>query len=371
MTKSILEGADAHLKLSAGIGPKKLDYEVTLKHIHTKGFYSRFSLRMESHSAWFQNPESLFLVIFTMWQNALETSCCNSYSQYAQNMGSSISKVTKWALKGSEGDFTQPDVEGNCPAEYWKCKDGLQCLRRDRVCDGTAWCYDNSDEYLVTRAQWNCLAGSWECKDGLRCLRGENVCDGRTHCIDESDENHAMCAQWTCPPGHWKCKDGRQCLRNERVCDGGMIPDCKDKSDEDPVICAQWKCAAGFWKCHDGLKCIEEGSVCDGNPSCNDISDEDPALCAQWNCTAGYWKCKDGLQCILERDVCYAQYDCNDKSDEDQTMCDQFICKENKIGLVHVTINNTRLKTGTFTLFTLVSLTFDLDLQICPRHVGP
>ena len=216
-------------------------------------------------------------------------------------------------------------AQWNCAPGYTKCKDGLQCLKDSRMCDGEVMCRDKSDEDPAACSQWNCTNGGWKCKDGLKCLQDEYMCDGREQCRNGSDEDPAVCSQWNCTDGRWKCKDGLQCIMPDMVCNGKMWgsyggSDCTDGSDEDPAVCAQWNCAPGYTKCRDGLQCVDDNSMrrgrCDGVPVCNDKSDEDPAICSQYTCLPGYTKCADNLQCIRKRDICDGRVHCNDASDE-------------------------------------------------------
>lgn len=93
-----------------------------------------------------------------------------------------------------------------CFDDYWKCADNLQCIEARHVCDGKTaadnvansddllyGCIDKSDEH-------NKLCGcptsnDWPCHDGEGCIPKEKVCDGTFHCNDESDELISVCRE--------------------------------------------------------------------------------------------------------------------------------------------------------------------------------
>ncbi len=100
--------------------------------------------------------------------------------------------------------------------------------------DGLTWygfhfgCLDGADEGPACK-QYDCLPGYWKCSDGLQCIRNSHRCDGKTWkdsnhnvrgisaddidnmlgCFDRSDEHNMFCG---CKPDEWPCADGQVCL---------------------------------------------------------------------------------------------------------------------------------------------------------------
>ncbi len=66
------------------------------------------------------------------------------------------------------------------------------------MCDGHPSCNDTSDEDPAFCAQWNCTAEYWKCKDGLQCILERDFCYLSYDCNDKSDEDPTMCDQLTC-----------------------------------------------------------------------------------------------------------------------------------------------------------------------------
>ncbi|VDI63847.1 Hypothetical predicted protein, partial [Mytilus galloprovincialis] len=86
-----------------------------------------------------------------------------------------------------------------CANDYVKCRDGIQCINRKHLCDGTKWyskidCADNSDEDPEFCKLHACASGHSKCRDGIHCFPDVSLCDGRRHfCPDGSDKNEDFC----------------------------------------------------------------------------------------------------------------------------------------------------------------------------------
>ena len=106
------------------------------------------------------------------------------------------------------------------------------CVELWEVCDGKIHCLDHTDE--LNCKEWDCSPGFWKCsRDGSQCIKADRVCDGIIgDCIDLSDEQD--CQDWICADGMWHCQDGKKCIPDVKRCDGQV--DCQDVSDELVII---------------------------------------------------------------------------------------------------------------------------------------
>ncbi len=133
-----------------------------------------------------------------------------------------------------------------CTENWQKCYNGLQCIRKDRFCDGSRDCFDYSDEQATYCAAHTCLPGYTKCADNLQCISKNKICDGTYHCKDISDELcEAQCLKTTLQPDEKdiikKCQEDTDiCFPITQFCDGQA--DCPEGSDE-----AQSGCTCEDW----------------------------------------------------------------------------------------------------------------------------
>ncbi|XP_064477569.1 low-density lipoprotein receptor-related protein 1B-like isoform X2 [Ornithodoros turicata] len=135
------------------------------------------------------------------------------------------------------------------PAEFYTtCGDGVTCIPKNAICDGVVDCKDGHDEAncskAVTSPSLNALKGStapeeerlkfpdcpadyFKCKTGGNCIMNILVCDDEEDCKDGSDEQN--CAK-QCPSSHFQCETDKTCIKRIFRCDGDV--DCEDASDE-------------------------------------------------------------------------------------------------------------------------------------------
>ncbi|XP_023289826.1 uncharacterized protein LOC105698698 [Orussus abietinus] len=112
-----------------------------------------------------------------------------------------------------------PTTEGNpvtAPEKCFgfRCEDG-KCLPSSARCNMLGECRSSEDEA-------NCT-----CADFLRAqLLDRKICDGTADCWDYSDETGC---EW-CREGQFVCGNSRSCVDQERVCDG--FKDCPGGDDE-------------------------------------------------------------------------------------------------------------------------------------------
>lgn len=65
----------------------------------------------------------------------------------------------------------------------------------------------------------------------------EKVCDGSVYCDDSSDEEEALCLKSYCPKFAFRCRYGA-CVAKSARCNGEV--DCADGSDEDSLLCGAY-----------------------------------------------------------------------------------------------------------------------------------
>ncbi|XP_055081616.1 low-density lipoprotein receptor-related protein 2-like [Periophthalmus magnuspinnatus] len=199
------------------------------------------------------------------------------------------------------------------PVDYL-CQDRNNCIPPIKVCDGHADCFDSSDEKLCTTpyspvsaisSPIKCRRGFKLCKDGLECVMYNHVCDGEVDCKDGSDEED--CAT-DCKSEEFQCAHGKRCIPKEQVCDGQS--DCQDRSDE--MNCRSAGEGCHQW-CDNNTRCIPDTFLCDGEKDCADGSDENK--CGLVACESNQYRCKSG-QCVSQAVRCDGYADCGDHSDE-------------------------------------------------------
>ncbi len=86
-----------------------------------------------------------------------------------------------------------------CSKGYVMCNETVQCIQETQWCDGQiisnggdSDCQDGSDEGPHCQ-NWDCLPDDWKCRDNLQCISVDSVCDGEDHCHDKSDEHNELC----------------------------------------------------------------------------------------------------------------------------------------------------------------------------------
>ncbi len=96
-----------------------------------------------------------------------------------------------------------------CPRSQFRCLNGLQCIKREKVCDKVFDCTDSSDEA-------NCVVKCepedkfFKCKnDSMKCLPIELKCNRKIDCNDESDE--VSCVE-ECAGLQFKCLSSSRCI---------------------------------------------------------------------------------------------------------------------------------------------------------------
>ncbi|GFY72801.1 gastric intrinsic factor [Trichonephila inaurata madagascariensis] len=77
-------------------------------------------------------------------------------------------------------------IQGSCPNEQFRCRDGNNCIDSSWVCNGEKDCRDGSDERFCDP----CSYEQFRCADKNHCVTFRAVCDGNQDCPDGSDERN-------------------------------------------------------------------------------------------------------------------------------------------------------------------------------------
>ncbi|KAG8509659.1 Low-density lipoprotein receptor-related protein 2 [Galemys pyrenaicus] len=187
------------------------------------------------------------------------------------------------------------------------CRNGKECVSREKLCDGEQDCLDGSDEKNCS--QFCNRPGVFQCLDGNKCIEEKYHCDGAQQCLDGSDERDCWKPMEDC---FLRCDNKTRCIPKSWLCDGN--PDCSDKRDEQG--CVHEKCNTSEFRCENG-QCISYSLHCDGNRDCLDHSDEEGCpVAGLLQCPPGEVKCPRSGECVLAEWVCDHDLDCKDGADE-------------------------------------------------------
>ncbi|XP_037382568.1 prolow-density lipoprotein receptor-related protein 1-like [Talpa occidentalis] len=194
-----------------------------------------------------------------------------------------------------------------CSRSSISCRNGKECVSREKLCDGKQDCLDGSDEKNCS--QFCNRPGVFQCLDGNKCIEEKYHCDGAQQCLDGSDEQDCWKPMEDCS---LRCDNKTRCIPKSWLCDGNL--DCSDKRDEQG--CTHEKCSTSEFRCENG-QCISYSLRCDGNRDCLDHSDEEGCLLAgPPRCPAGEVKCPRSGECVLAEWICDHDLDCKDGADE-------------------------------------------------------
>ncbi|KAM3611767.1 uncharacterized protein V6R79_023929 [Siganus canaliculatus] len=201
-----------------------------------------------------------------------------------------------------------------CEKDQFQCAHGKKCIEQSQVCDGVSQCQDRSDEQDCAKKVEGC---AHQCDDNSRCIPTSFLCDGERDCLDGSDE--ANCAEESCSTTEFKCTTG-QCVSASMRCDGS--PDCSDRSDEES--CTNTPTCTTKHRCPQSKECLVQEWICDGDQDCKDGTDEKDCPVAPVTCGNFQWLCKSKTKCIPTAWMCDGTKDCDDGSDE--TECGVVTC---------------------------------------------
>ncbi|XP_070173511.1 G-protein coupled receptor GRL101-like [Littorina saxatilis] len=159
----------------------------------------------------------------------------------------------------------------------------LQCVHREKVCDGQVDCHNQVDEdlcstsmgrsyvspsppavvellrsgeFIITKMNNSqpgplgsapCPETHFQCPGDGYCMPGYLRCNGVSDCLGEEDE--ADCNTYTCP-GHYRCRGSISCLHPHYLCDG--IYHCPQHDDE--LLCDL--------DCPEGCTCYGQAFFC-------------------------------------------------------------------------------------------------------------
>ncbi|XP_031154061.1 low-density lipoprotein receptor-related protein 2-like isoform X3 [Sander lucioperca] len=202
-----------------------------------------------------------------------------------------------------------------CHKGFKPCKDGLECVMYNHLCDGERDCQDGSDEEGCSA---QCKADEFQCNHGNRCIPPEKVCDGQYDCQDRSDEMDCSRLIEGC---HQRCDNNTRCIPETFLCDGER--DCADGSDEEK--CGLVACAINQYRCLSG-QCVSEAMRCDGYADCSDHSDE--VHCTRPPRCPTQLQCPNSHVCLQKEWLCDGEDDCKDGSDEKNCMSSTAKCRE-------------------------------------------
>ncbi|XP_070760898.1 very low-density lipoprotein receptor [Enoplosus armatus] len=208
----------------------------------------------------------------------------------------------------------EEECSSSCETDQFQCAHGKKCIEQSQVCDGVPQCQDRSDELGCAKRMEGC---AHQCDDKSRCIPNSFLCDGERDCWDGSDE--ANCADESCSATEFKCTSG-QCVSATMRCDGH--PDCRDRSDEES--CTNVPACTTKHRCPQSKECLVQEWVCDGDQDCKDGTDEKDCPVVPLNCAEFQWSCKSKTKCIPTAWRCDGMKDCNDGSDE--TECGVVTC---------------------------------------------
>ncbi|XP_031570827.1 uncharacterized protein LOC116305127 isoform X2 [Actinia tenebrosa] len=161
----------------------------------------------------------------------------------------------------------------------FQCANG-QCINKELVCDGDAFCSDGSDE-----TNCKCFSHQFSCSNG-ECIEASQLCNGNEDCVDGSDESR--CNEDRCDASSFQCVSG-SCVPWSQTCDGDY--QCDDETDE-PEICGSSSCPINNMSCSAldnvtfGVECDNSNAHCDFEKGLCSLS-HDPEGEFQWQIRSG------------------------------------------------------------------------------------
>ncbi|XP_070402476.1 very low-density lipoprotein receptor isoform X1 [Nothobranchius furzeri] len=200
----------------------------------------------------------------------------------------------------------EEDCLSECEIDQFQCAHGKKCIDKSQLCDGVPQCQDRSDELQCSKHTEGC---AHQCDDGSLCIPSSFLCDGEGDCKDGSDE--ATCVDQECSATEFRCASD-QCVSASVRCDGH--PDCWDRSDEEG--CTKAPACNTKHSCPQSKECLVQEWICDGHHDCKDGSDEKDCPMSSLNCGDFQWFCKSKTMCVPIVWRCDGMKDCDDGSDE-------------------------------------------------------
>ncbi|KAL3889855.1 hypothetical protein ACJMK2_002182 [Sinanodonta woodiana] len=190
--------------------------EGTMFYLNTNGMYwPERAVRM-SQQFYLGNQEHCFSLYYRLMSdvtfiiNVTCASCSNTsftlkktfanWTYYQINLPASVNDVmVTYEVRGKEDGLkflyvALDDIAVNpgacppyaCPPNWFMCKDSEVCVPPEALCDGVAYCDDESDETSCV-----CTADQFRCNNG-RCIPSSLTCNRLENCKDRSDEG-AVC----------------------------------------------------------------------------------------------------------------------------------------------------------------------------------